>query len=273
MCKSSSLAFVLLFAFLFRLETPSLRLVLIIATMTAGVILMVMGEVIFSPVGFMLVISAAFFSGFRWGLTQILLLRNPATGNPFASIFYLAPIMFGTLFLLALGVEGVGPLAERFGALVEEWGVLRGPLILLLPGIIAFCMTASEFALLQRTSVVTLSIAGIAKEVVTIVSAELIFEDRLTPINGVGLVVTIAAIAYYNFVKLTRMKDETERRVHRAHLVQREGSVGAESLRRGDRESSAGNDGGESDVRKPGAGDGERSGMLLGGEREGDDHR
>ncbi|PHH72783.1 hypothetical protein CDD83_4878 [Cordyceps sp. RAO-2017] len=93
MCKSSSLAFVLLFAFLFRLETPTWRLVTIIAIMTMGVILMVFGEVQFKLGGFVLVISAAFFSGFRWGLTQILLLRNPATSNPFSSIFFLSPVI------------------------------------------------------------------------------------------------------------------------------------------------------------------------------------
>merc|ERR1712000_740797 len=100
MCKSSSLAFVLLFAFLFRLEIPSWRLVAIIFTMTVGVIMMVAGEVDFSILVFILVISAAFFSGFRWGLTQILLLRNPATSNPFSSIFYLAPIMFASLLII-----------------------------------------------------------------------------------------------------------------------------------------------------------------------------
>src|SRR3954451_19296044 len=110
MCKSSSLAFVLMFAFAFRLETPSWRLVAIIATMTFGVIMMVAGEVEFSLGGFILVISAAFFSGFRWGLTQILLLRNPATSNPFSSIFFLAPIMFVTLVSIAIPVEGVSAL-------------------------------------------------------------------------------------------------------------------------------------------------------------------
>lgn len=84
MCKSSSLAFVLIFAFLFRLESPTWKLVSIIATMTLGVVMMVAGEVEFQLGGFVLVISAAFFSGFRWGLTQILLLRNPATSNPFS---------------------------------------------------------------------------------------------------------------------------------------------------------------------------------------------
>jgi len=217
MCKSSSLAFVLMFAFIFRLETPSWRLVAIIATMTIGVIMMVFGEVDFSALGFVLVISAAFFSGFRWGLTQILLLRNPATSNPFSSIFFLAPIMFLTLFLLAIPIEGIPTLMEGFKALVVDKGLLIGTATILFPGVIAFLMTASEFALLKRTSVVTLSIAGIFKEVVTIAAAGLIFDDHLTPINVSGLFVTVGAIAAYNYIKITKMREDAIQKVHTDH--------------------------------------------------------
>ncbi|KFA48471.1 hypothetical protein S40293_00401 [Stachybotrys chartarum IBT 40293] len=214
MCKSSSLAFVLLFAFFFRLETPTWRLVAIIATMTLGVILMVFGEVEFKLGGFVLVISAAFFSGFRWGLTQILLLRNPATSNPFSSIFYLTPVMFATLFGLAIPVEGFGPLVEGLKTLTAEWGVVMTPLFLLFPGCIAFLMTASEFALLKRTSVVTLSIAGIFKEVLTISAASVVFNDKLTLINLIGLVTTLAAIVAYNYVKISKMRQEAQATAH-----------------------------------------------------------
>ncbi|KAH8602827.1 triose-phosphate transporter family-domain-containing protein [Bisporella sp. PMI_857] len=217
MCKSSALAFVLMFAFLFRLETPSWRLIGIIATMIVGVVMMVAGEVDFSILGFILVISAAFFSGFRWGLTQILLLRNPATSNPFSSIFYLAPVMFASLLILAIPVEGVPSLIEGFHVLVEKKGPLIGPLLLLFPGTIAFCMTASEFALLQRTSVVTLSIAGIFKEVVTISAAGLVFGDPLTPVNVSGLFVTIGAIAAYNWIKIRKMREEARAEAHALH--------------------------------------------------------
>ncbi|KAI1083598.1 triose-phosphate transporter family-domain-containing protein [Whalleya microplaca] len=217
MCKSSSLAFVLIFAFLFRLETPTWKLVAIIACMTMGVVMMVAGEVEFQLGGFILVISAAFFSGFRWGLTQILLLRNPATSNPFSSIFFLAPVMFLTLIVIALPVEGFFELIEGLKALSAEWGAVRTPLILLFPGTIAFLMTASEFALLQRSSVVTLSIAGIFKEVVTISAAALVFDDTLTPINISGLVVTISAIAAYNWIKLSQMRNEAQADVHKGY--------------------------------------------------------
>lgn len=214
MCKSSSLAFVLLFAFAFRLEKPTWRLVAIIATMTLGVILMVFGEVEFKLGGFLLVITAAFFSGFRWGLTQMLLLRNPATSNPFSSIFYLTPVMFLTLILIAIPVEGFGPLWEGLKTLSQEWGTFMTPLFLLFPGCIAFLMTASEFALLQRTSVVTLSIAGIFKEVVTISAASVIFKDQLTLINFIGLITTMIAIVAYNYIKITKMREDAQVQVH-----------------------------------------------------------
>lgn len=209
MCKSSSLAFVLIFAFMFRLETPTMKLVAIIATMTAGVVMMVAGEVEFKLSGFILVISAAFFSGFRWGLTQILLLRNPATSNPFSSIFFLAPVMFVTLTCIAIPVEGFWELMAGFKGLYEEWGVLA-PFLILFPGTIAFLMTASEFALLQRTSVVTLSIAGIFKEVVTISTATLVFDDKLTTINISGLFVTLGAICAYNWIKISKMREDAQ---------------------------------------------------------------
>lgn len=234
MCKSSSLAFVLLFAFVFRLETPTWKLVAIIATMTAGVVMMVAGEVEFELGGFILVISAAFFSGFRWGLTQILLLRNPATSNPFSSIFFLAPVMFFTLIVIALPVEGFFELIEGLKALSNEWGAFRTPLILLFPGTIAFLMTASEFALLQRSSVVTLSIAGIFKEVVTISAAALVFDDKLTPINISGLIVTIGAIAAYNWIKLTKMRNEARLDVHNKSYQQAQSSSSSDAERGSD---------------------------------------
>lgn len=216
MCKSSALGFVLIFAFLFGLEQISWRLIIIISIMTLGVIMMVAGETAFHVLGFILVMSSACSSGFRWSLTQILLLRNPATANPFSSIFFLAPVMFVSILVLAIPVEGFPALAAGLSRLFEMKGTLLGIGILLFPGCLAFLMTASEFALLKRTSVVTLSICGIFKEVVTITTANLVFHDPLTPINLTGLVITICSIAAYNYFKIKKMRSEA--RIH-AHLA------------------------------------------------------
>lgn len=211
MCKSSALAFVLFFAFIFRLESPSVKLIIIIATMTIGVVMMVAGEAAFNALGFALVIASAFFSGFRWGLTQILLLRHPATSNPFSTLFLLTPVMFVSLIVIAISVEGPVEIHQGFLNLAEKHGTLFGSCLLVFPGVLAFCMISSEFALLKRSSVVTLSICGIFKEVVTISAAGVIFHDKLTAVNVSGLVITISSIAAYNYMKISRMRSEAQK--------------------------------------------------------------
>lgn len=213
MCKSSVLIFVLIFAFLFRLEQPSVKLILIILSMTMGVVMMVFGETAFQLTGFMLAISASFFSGFRWALTQILLLRHPATSNPFATMFFLAPIMFVTLFVIALFSETPSAVIVGLQLLAHNLGTAKAVLLMFVPGVLAFCMIASEFTLLQRTNVVTLSICGIFKEVVTIGAAGIVFHDKLSVINIFGLLVTIVSIAFYNHMKITSMRKESRERL------------------------------------------------------------
>lgn len=210
MCKSSALAFVLLFAFLFRLESPSVKLIIIIAAMTFGVVMMVAGETAFNALGFTLVIASAFFSGFRWGLTQILLLRHPATSNPFSTLFFLTPIMFFTLICISLAIEGPREIYQGYLSLAEKQGQAFGSCLLVFPGVLAFCMISSEFALLKRSSVVTLSICGIFKEVVTISAAGVIFHDKLTTVNLTGLIITIGSIAAYNYMKISKMRSEAQ---------------------------------------------------------------
>lgn len=210
MCKSSSLAFVLLFAFIFRLEQPTFQLIGVITLMTAGVVMMVASETEFVLIGFGLVITASALSGLRWSLTQMLLLRNPATSNPFSSIYYLAPIMFVSLMACAVPAEGF---TAFFSApLWQDKGIVKSTVLILFPGFLAFAMTVAEFSLLKRTSVVTLGIAGIFKEVVTISASAATFGDILTPINVTGLCITIVAIAAYNYMRFRKLREEVEAR-------------------------------------------------------------
>ena len=76
-------------------------------------------------------------------------------------------------------------------------------------------MIASEFTLLQRTSVVTLSICGIFKEVVTISAAGIVFHDELSVVNISGLIVTIISIASYNYLKVVKMREEAREKLRK----------------------------------------------------------
>jgi len=126
--------------------------------------------------------------------------------------------MFLSLLAIAIPVEGLSNLSGGLRILIAAKGPFFGPIILIFPGAIAFCMTSSEFALLKRTSVVTLSICGIFKEVVTIIAAGAVFHDKLTLINLSGLFITIASIATYNYIKIMKMREEARKEAHINHL-------------------------------------------------------
>ncbi|ORX90031.1 TPT-domain-containing protein [Basidiobolus meristosporus CBS 931.73] len=206
MCKSSSLAFVLMFAFLFRLEKPTVKLIGIILIISIGVLLMVVSETSFVLVGFIQVMTAALLGGLRWSLTQILLKKESmGLHNPMATIFFLAPIMWGSLLICAIAIEGLGdmlhsPFFANFATACHTM------LYILFGGLMAFLMVSAEFMLISRTSVVTLSVAGIFKEVVTIFVSIATFGDTVTWINIVGLCITLFGIGLYNWLKIHQMK-------------------------------------------------------------------
>lgn len=122
--------------------------------------------------------------------------------------------MFVVLFVLAVPIEGPSAVLQGLRELGQAKGHFLGALIILFPGCLAFMMVAAEFALLQRSSVVTLSVCGIFKEVLTISAASFTFGDELSPINVSGLVVTIVSIAGYNWLKYSKMKGDARKEAH-----------------------------------------------------------
>ena len=70
LAKTSSILFLLAFAFWLRLEPVSLRLTAAALTLTLGEVLTVQGETQFNALGFFLVIAAAACSGLRWVLSR-----------------------------------------------------------------------------------------------------------------------------------------------------------------------------------------------------------
>ncbi|KAG0361808.1 Triose-phosphate Transporter [Gamsiella multidivaricata] len=214
MCKSSSLAFVLLFAFAFKLERPTWTLAGVITVICVGLFMMVMSEVDFVLIGFIQVMLASVLGGLRWSLTQLLLektdTKSGSLANPISTIFFLSPIMGICLSIVAGIFEGYSTIFgsvffSTFSSALSTLGLL------FLGGLFAFMMVLAEFNLIARTSVVTLSVLGIIKEVVTIVISSLVFHDQLTIVNILGLFVTLTGIGFYHFMKLREMQAKTRR--------------------------------------------------------------
>ncbi|KIM45081.1 hypothetical protein M413DRAFT_441745 [Hebeloma cylindrosporum] len=209
MCKSSSLVFVLLFAFLFRLEVFSLRLVGVILLIFSGVVLMVAAETHFVLEGLILVLSASALGGLRWSLTQVLLKsKKMGFDNPAATIYWLAPIMGVTLAILSSIIEN-WPSIFRSKFFQGTMPTLETIFFLTSPGVLAFCMVLSEFYVLQRAGVVPMSIVGIAKEVSTILISSWYFGDKLSWINALGVGITVCGIGLFTHHKYRKSMEST----------------------------------------------------------------
>lgn len=208
MLKSAAPGFVLLFSILFGLEAPQLRLVAIIVALCAGVAMMAAsggdGPAAFHLSGALLVLGAAAASGLRWTLTQVLLWgRNHGEKpHPVETILLLSPINFA--LLLACGLVMEGGRAFLHASAWQALGPLRSALLVALPGVLAFAMTLSEFQVLNLAGALTLAIAGICKEIGTIIISCFVFGDRLSAVNVVGLVMSIGAVAAYNHYRLSQ---------------------------------------------------------------------
>ncbi|SCU94301.1 LADA_0G07756g1_1 [Lachancea dasiensis] len=223
--KSSSIAFVLLFGCIFKTETFHWRLLAIVLVMFVGVVLM-----IFRPestestqnddaalLGVLLVLGSSALSGLRWVYTQLILRHGdnatPSKQNgPIETIYQLAPVMGITLFTTSLLLEDPFPgvfhshlfqMNDHTSAL----SVFRGILLLGIPGFLVFLMTLCEFGILQRAHVLTLSVAGVVKELLTIAASMLILRETLTGVqNWLGMIIILLDVCYYNVYRYKEKK-------------------------------------------------------------------
>ncbi|XP_028760223.1 probable sugar phosphate/phosphate translocator At1g06470 isoform X2 [Neltuma alba] len=206
MCKSAAPIFLLLFAFAFRLETPSFKLSGIILVISIGILLTVAKETEFQFWGFVLVMLAAVMSGFRWCMTQILL-QKEAHGikNPLTLMSYVTPVMAGATALLSLALDPWGEFRqnEYFNS---PWHITQSSLLMLLGGALAFLMVLTEYVLVSVTSAVTVTIAGVVKEAVTILVAVLYFHDQFTWLKGLGLFTIIVGVGLFNWYKYWKLQ-------------------------------------------------------------------
>ncbi|XP_021815372.1 probable sugar phosphate/phosphate translocator At1g06470 isoform X2 [Prunus avium] len=206
MCKSAAPIFLLLFAFAFRLEAPSVRLSGIILIISIGILLTVSKETEFDLWGFIFVMLAAVMSGFRWCMTQILL-QKEAYGlkNPLTLMSYVTPVMAVVTALLSLVFDPWDEL-RRNNYFNNPAHISRSCLLMLFGGTLAFFMVLTEFILVSVTSAVTVTIAGVVKEALTILVAVIYFHDEFTRLKGAGLFIIMLGVSLFNWYKYEKIK-------------------------------------------------------------------
>ncbi|KAG8662626.1 hypothetical protein MANES_01G129950v8 [Manihot esculenta] len=177
MCKSASPIFLLLFAFAFRLESPSIKLSGIIVIISIGILLSVAKETEFEFWGFVLVMLAAVMSGFRWSMTQILLQKEEyGLKNPLTLMSYVTPIMaIGTAFLSLIFDPWYE--FEKSGYFDNSWHIFQSCLLMFFGGTLAFFMVAVFY-----------------------------FHDKFTRLKGVGLLIIMVGVSLFNWYKYEKLQ-------------------------------------------------------------------
>ncbi|KAL7143631.1 hypothetical protein ABFS83_08G205400 [Erythranthe nasuta] len=238
MCKSASPIFLLLFAFAFRLESPSVKLFGIIFVISVGILLTVAKETEFEFWGFLFVMLAAVMSGFRWTMTQILLqvgfvfypfnignmltfflgfcfidwyvqtiMKKEVYGlkNPLTLMSYVTPIMAIATALLSLVLDP-WPDFTRSDYFNSSWNIARSFSLMFFGGTLAFFMVLTEYILVSVTSAMTITIAGVVKEAVTILVAVFYFHDEFTWLKGAGLATIMFGVSLFNWYKYQKLQ-------------------------------------------------------------------
>lgn len=139
--------------------------------------------------------------------------------NPIDTMFHLQPLMFLSLFPLFVSIEGLHMSTSqqlfRYHDINESL-VLFGTLGL--GGLLAFGLGYSEFLLVSKTSGLTLSIAGIFKELCVLLLATHLLGDKMSLLNWLGFAVCISGIALHVALRTTHSKGEDSHKEHRVSL-------------------------------------------------------
>lgn len=233
MTKSTAVIFILGFSLLFRLEKPRLVLVVVVLFIAGGLFMFTFHSTQFNMKGFVMVLSASLLSGLRWTLAQLVTQKNKlGLHNPLDLMYHVQPWMIIGLLPLSVYFEGIKlSTKEDFFAYTETSLILRNLGLVFLGALIAFFLEFSEFLLLASTSSLTLSIAGIFKEVCTLYLAASVNGDRMNFVNGIGLIVCLLGISIHVIVKAMSAHEEKKNGM----LVQNEEAM--QMLRADDSES------------------------------------
>jgi drug/metabolite transporter (DMT)-like permease len=128
-------------------------------------------------------------------------LQRPVV-HPVSFLWYMSPWAALTLVPAALSMELMPLLESRWVAdrrAFSEVCALAG-----VGAVIAFVLLLAELLLVRATSGLTLSVAGIFKEVLTIYASIMLLGEELTLTNAAGLAVTLVGVVSYNLLMMRR---------------------------------------------------------------------
>lgn len=189
-------AFTVVIMFFWLSKTYSRERLLSLAPICGGVALACYGDIDFTVIGAFLTFMGSFLSALKGCVTNRILV-GPMKLHTLDVLHYLGPMSAFQLAVLAY-LKGEVTEVAAFWEMNGSMGLFS---LLILNGLFAFCTNVVSFLCNKHTSPVTMTVAGNVKLVCTILFGIIMFGTVVTPLNGIGLFISIAGACYYSYVE------------------------------------------------------------------------
>ncbi|VWU51790.1 triose or hexose phosphate/phosphate translocator, putative [Hepatocystis sp. ex Piliocolobus tephrosceles] len=195
--KSSSLILIYFLSVKFGLKEFKCSLVFSILTIMAGVIMSVTTLKIDSMFGLFMLVISVITSSLKWVFTNVLL--KTTSMKPHLILFHI--YQAATLVII------IPTLLIDFTSIVQDYrnGILTFDqittcLLLISAGALAsIFLILAEFALISRTSSVTLSIVCIGREAIILVIGSIIFGENVDFNSSIGIAISMIGTIFYGY--------------------------------------------------------------------------
>ncbi|RPA86722.1 TPT-domain-containing protein [Ascobolus immersus RN42] len=163
----------------------------------AGVGFATAGDYYFTPLGFILTLLGAFLAALKTVVTNRI-----QTGrlklSPLEILHRMSPLAFVQTLIYAYFTGEI----SRLKIYAAETMTGRDVLFLMMNGVIAFALNVISFTANKKTGALTMTVAANVKQILTIVLSIIFWGLVLTPMNAIGITLTLAGGAWYAKVEL-----------------------------------------------------------------------
>ncbi|OJJ68471.1 hypothetical protein ASPBRDRAFT_57853 [Aspergillus brasiliensis CBS 101740] len=190
MLKACGPIVTLLTSWAWHVKTPSLESFLNILLIAFSVALAVAGEVQFSWLGVIYQLASLVFDANRLVMIQILVSDEGQKMDPLVTLYYSAPVCAFTNFMIAFYTELRG----------FNWSVVgeTGVGVLVANAAVGFMLNVSIFALIGKTSGLTMTLVSVPKNILLIVCSVVIWGTQISTLQMVGYAIALLGLLYYS---------------------------------------------------------------------------
>mmetsp|Transcript_116895 Transcript_116895/g.202912 ORF Transcript_116895/g.202912 Transcript_116895/m.202912 type:complete len:418 (-) Transcript_116895:21-1274(-) len=193
MVKSTTSVFVYMFSIMLALERGTYSATIAVVMVVAGLVMMSVGEMTFTLIGFVIQSSGTLCDALRLVLTKIILSSSHAVHlDPMSVLYYSAPTMclFLTVPMLLWDFPGM--------LIKDVWDI---KFVLLANALTAFGLNVTSMFFIKRSGPTTYALTGVVKDIALILLSCFAFGHPKKTVQLAGFVLSIAGFQLYNKLK------------------------------------------------------------------------